>query len=72
MVREHRGHRLGLLVKVAMLAWLSAEEQGIRQIMTFNAVQNEHMIGVNAELGHRVSDYFKSYEIAVDAARKLT
>jgi GNAT superfamily N-acetyltransferase/RimJ/RimL family protein N-acetyltransferase len=71
VTRGHRGHRLGLLVKVAMLARLAADEPGIGQIMTFNAVENEHMIGVNAELGHRVSDYFQSYEIAVDAARKL-
>ena len=71
VTRPHRGHRLGLLIKVAMLARLAAEEPGIRQIMTFNAVQNEHMIGVNAELGHRVSDYFQSFEIAVDDAAKL-
>ena len=71
VTRPHRGNRLGLLIKVAMLARLAAEEPGIRQIMTFNAVQNEHMIGVNAELGHRLSDYFQSFELAVDDAAKL-
>lgn len=71
VTRPHRGHRLGMLVKVAMLARLATDEPGIRQIMTFNAVKNDHMIGVNAELGHRVTDHFQSYEIAVDAARKL-
>lgn len=68
VTREHRGHRLGMLTKVEMLTRLAADEPGIRQIMTFNAVENEHMIDVNAQLGHRVSDYFQSYEMAVDAA----
>jgi GNAT superfamily N-acetyltransferase len=71
VTREHRGHRLGLLTKVEMLARLAADEPGIRQIMTFNAVENEHMIDVNAQLGHRVSDYFQSYEMSVDAATRL-
>ncbi len=71
VTRPHRGHRLGLLVKVAMLEWLTEREQQVRQIMTFNAVQNEHMVAVNAELGHRVSDYFQSFELDVAAARKL-
>jgi RimJ/RimL family protein N-acetyltransferase len=71
VTREHRGHRLGMLTKVEMLTRLAADEPGIRQIMTFNAVENEHMIDVNAQLGHRVSDYFQSFEIDVDAARKL-
>jgi GNAT superfamily N-acetyltransferase len=71
VTRQHRGHRLGLLIKVEMLTRLAAEEPGIRQIMTFNAVQNDHMIGVNAQLGHRVGDYFQSYELAVDDAAKL-
>ena len=71
VTRAHRGHRLGLLVKVAMLEWLAVAEPQVRQIMTYNAVQNEHMIAVNAELGHRVSDYFQSFELEVAAARKL-
>jgi hypothetical protein len=36
--------------------------------MTFNAVPNQHMIAVNEQLGHRVSDYFQSYELPVAAA----
>jgi GNAT superfamily N-acetyltransferase len=71
VVRSHRGHRLGLLVKVAMLEWLGEIEPQLRRIATFNAVQNEHMVAVNADLGHRVSDYFQSFELDVAAARKL-
>jgi GNAT superfamily N-acetyltransferase len=71
VARPHRGHRLGMLLKVAMLRWLAEAEPQIRQIQTFNAVPNEHMIAVNAALGHRVSDYFQSYEMPVDAALTL-
>jgi GNAT superfamily N-acetyltransferase len=71
VTRPHRGHRLGLLAKVAMLEWLAEVEPQVRLITTFNAVQNEHMIAVNAELGYRVSDYFQSFELDVAAARQL-
>ena len=71
VTRPHRGHRLGLHVKVAMLEWLAEIEPHVRHIVTFNAVQNEHMVAVNAELGHRISDYFESFELDVAAARKL-
>lgn len=71
VIRAHRGHRLGMLVKVAMLEWLAEAEPQLRQIMTFNAVPNQYMIAVNEALGHRVSDYFQTYEVAVDSALKL-
>jgi len=71
VTRAHRGHRLGMLVKVTMLEWLATAEPQIRQIQTFNAVPNEHMIAVNEALGHRVSDYFQSFELPVQTALKL-
>jgi GNAT superfamily N-acetyltransferase len=71
VTRAHRGHRLGMLLKVAMLQWLAEAEPQIRHIQTYNAVPNEYMIAVNEALGHRVSDYFQSYEMPVDAALKL-
>jgi RimJ/RimL family protein N-acetyltransferase len=71
VTRPHRGYRLGLLIKVAMLEWLATAEPDLRQVMTFNAAVNEHMIAVNELLGHRVSDYFQSLELPVEAAVKL-
>ncbi len=71
VIRAHRGHRLGMLLKVAMLEWLAEAEPELRQIMTFNAVPNQYMIAVNEALGHRVSDYFQTYELPVEAALKL-
>jgi GNAT superfamily N-acetyltransferase len=71
VTREHRGHRLGMLLKVAMLAWLAEAEPEIRHIITYNAVPNRYMIAVNEALGHRVSDFFQTYELPVEAALKL-
>ena len=71
VTREHRGHRLGLLVKVAMLEWLAEAEPQISHFVTFNAAVNEHMIAVNEKLGHRVSDQFQTFEIDVADARNL-
>ena len=49
--RAHRGHRLGLAVKIANLRQLQAGRSDLGQLTTFNAEVNEHMIGVNERLG---------------------
>jgi GNAT superfamily N-acetyltransferase len=54
VTREHRGHRLGLLVKTAMLALLAREEPQLERIETENAAANDHMISVNQQLGYEV------------------
>ncbi|UMG92365.1 GNAT family N-acetyltransferase [Nocardioides sp. TF02-7] len=54
VVRAHRGHRLGLLLKVELLRWLAEAEPQLEEIDTFNAESNDHMIGVNELLGYRV------------------
>jgi GNAT superfamily N-acetyltransferase len=51
VVRGHRGHRLGLLLKARMLLWMRDQHPELRRIDTFNAITNEHMIRVNEELG---------------------
>jgi len=71
VTREHRGHRLGLLVKVDMLDCLAGAEPQISQVVTSNAAENEHMIAVNEKLAHRVTDHFHSFEIDVADAKKL-
>lgn len=48
---EHRGHRLGLAVKVANLRQLQQARPDLGQVVTWNAEVNEHMIGVNEEMG---------------------
>jgi len=54
VVAAHRGHRLGLLLKLEMLGWLAEAEPQLREIDTWNAESNDHMIGVNELLGYRV------------------
>jgi GNAT superfamily N-acetyltransferase len=65
VARQHRGHRLGLLVKAAMLELLADHEPQLDQIVTGNADGNEHMIAINAELGFRVIDHWLSWELPV-------
>jgi GNAT superfamily N-acetyltransferase len=50
----HRGHRLGALVKTAMLLWMREAEPALTQLDTWNAESNDHMIGINEQLGYRV------------------
>ena len=54
VLRAHRGHRLGRLLKIAMLQWLADEEPQLRMLDTWNAASNAHMIEVNEVLGYQV------------------
>jgi GNAT superfamily N-acetyltransferase len=54
VARDHRGHRLGLLLKAGMLLWLAEVEPQVTQVDTFNAESNDHMIAVNELLGYRI------------------
>jgi len=71
VTRAHRGHRLGMLVKTAMLQRLSELEPRISKVETGNAASNQYMIAVNEQLGFRVTDTFQNWEIEVAVARKL-
>jgi RimJ/RimL family protein N-acetyltransferase len=53
VVRAHRGHRLGLLLKAEMLLWLAEAEPQLARIYTWNAESNGPMIAVNDRLGYR-------------------
>jgi len=54
VLRDHRGHRLGLLLKIGMVRWLAEEEPQLRTLDTWNAASNTHMIRVNEVLGYEV------------------
>ena len=54
VLRAHRGHRLGLLLKAEMMYWLREQEPQLRLIDTGNAGSNAHMIRVNELLGYHV------------------
>ncbi len=50
---DHRGHRLGLLLKAEMMRWLADVEPQVESIDTWNAESNDHMIAVNERLHYR-------------------
>jgi GNAT superfamily N-acetyltransferase len=62
VIREHRGHRLGLLLKTGMLEWLAEAEPQLRVLDTWNAASNSHMIAVNEQLGYEVVATSTSYQ----------
>ena len=53
VMAEHRGHRLGLLLKAEMMRWLAEAEPQVESIDTWNAESNDHMIGVNERLRYQ-------------------
>jgi len=61
----HRGHRLGLLVKVAMLEQLLTQLPAVRYIQTGNAGANAHMIAINEQLGFTVAGVGRDWELDI-------
>lgn len=54
VVRDHRGHGLGMLVKAANLVALRRVAPQVHTVMTWNAESNTHMLAVNHRLGFRL------------------
>lgn len=65
VVPAHRGHRLGLLLKTAMVQRLHATEPALRAVHTWNAESNRHMIAVNEQLGYVVLDRGAAWQLAL-------
>ncbi|WP_431892243.1 N-acetyltransferase family protein [Micromonospora haikouensis] len=61
----HRGHRLGLLVKVENLRYALAHEPGLRAVDTFNAQANTYMITINEALGFRPVDAWTDWQLTL-------
>lgn len=51
VLREHRGHRLGMLLKLANIEFLETTFPGHPAILTFNAEENRPMLDVNEAVG---------------------
>ncbi|MCD0444929.1 GNAT family N-acetyltransferase [Glycomyces sp. A-F 0318] len=63
----HRGHRLGLLLKLANLRQLRAHAPGIAHIWTDNADVNAPMIAINELLGYTTVDANAEYQLKLEA-----
>lgn len=48
---EHRGRRLGLLVKVRNAMALAEHLPAVRRVHTWNAEENQHMLAINVAMG---------------------
>ena len=57
VLTEHRGHRLGMLLKVANLDHLQRVRPGHPSVITFNAEENRFMIDVNEAVGFTPMGY---------------
>jgi GNAT superfamily N-acetyltransferase len=64
--RAHRGHRLGLLLKLEMLRWLREAEPQVRVIDTGNAATNSHMISINELLGYEILSRHVAWQRRLD------
>ena len=67
VARQHRGHRLGLLLKIDMMHWLAEVQPQLKIIQTWNNADNTFMINVNEALGYRLSRIFNMYELRLDS-----
>jgi len=66
--REHRGHRLGMAVKVRNLQQLAAAETGRARVQTSNAETNAHMVDINVRLGFEAVEVAPMFELRLPEA----
>jgi GNAT superfamily N-acetyltransferase len=62
---QHRGHRLGLLLKVANLRFLQQHERAVTRIDTWNADSNAPMLRVNVAMGFQPVRQWAEWELVL-------
>jgi GNAT superfamily N-acetyltransferase len=67
VVKEHRGKRLGMLLKVGNLLHLQRKRPGHPAVLTFNAEENRHMLSVNEAIGFVPFAYEGGWKKVLDA-----
>ncbi|MFG1605730.1 GNAT family N-acetyltransferase [Actinoplanes sp. NPDC049265] len=62
---DHRGHRLGLIVKLENLRFALDHRPALTAIDTFNASSNEYMLSINRALGFRAADTWMQWQLTI-------
>ena len=70
VIDAHRGHRLGLWMKAAMLDRILRERPEATAIRTGNANTNAQMLGINTQLGFKVAWQSTLWQVPIADARK--
>lgn len=63
---EHRGHRLGMLVKTRNVLALAERAPAVRRVHTWNADENAHMLAINVELGFRTEGAEGAWQLRLE------
>jgi GNAT superfamily N-acetyltransferase len=63
VVRAHRGHGLGLVLKAHNHALLADRSPQTRWLNTWNAESNTHMIAINEQLGFEPVEYWTEWQL---------
>lgn len=63
VIKEHRGHRLGMLLKIANIEQLEELFPGHPAIMTHNAEENRPMLAVNEAVGFEPFAYEGAWQL---------
>jgi hypothetical protein len=65
VIRAHRGHQLGILMKVALLQLMLTQEPELRKIATWTTDANTHMEAINQALGYVILDRSACFTLAI-------
>lgn len=60
---EHRGHRLGMLVKAENVRRVADHSPAVERMHTWNAGENEHMLAINVALGFRTASHGGGWQL---------
>ncbi|NJP89937.1 GNAT family N-acetyltransferase [Nonomuraea sp. FMUSA5-5] len=66
VLRDHRGHRLGLLLKLTNLLWMREHEPHVERVITWNATTNRHMLAINEAMGFELFDEWHQWRLPVE------